>query len=113
MMCSSCGLCMALADGGLKGPDFGGQEHAGKGRVLAQAASLLGVGAKDLADVAKRAFENGQPFAIAADEGGGVRVQAQPAGEIVAGDLQERRLVTESGCDPAAHLKAYLVVDLV
>lgn len=113
MMCSSCGLCMALTDCGLEGPDFGGREHAGKGRVLAQAPSLLGVGTKNLTDVAKRVIENSLPFAVAADEGGGVRVLVQPAGEIVAGDLQERRLVTESGCDPAAHLKAYLVVDLV
>src|SRR5687768_16518897 len=84
MMCSSCGLCIALADGGFDGPDFGGREHAGKWRVLSQALAFLGVGTKDLADFIERAFEDGLPFAVTADEGGGVRVLAQPTGEIIA-----------------------------
>src|SRR5436190_19917336 len=113
MMCSSCGLCMALADGGLDGPDFGGREHPGKGRVLAQATCLFRVATKDLADVAERAFENGQPFAVATDEGGGVRVLAQPTVEIVAGDLQERGLFAEPRGDAPSHLQADFVVDLV
>ena len=69
MICSSCGLRMALADGGLDGPDFGGRENAGKGRTLAQAASLLGVGTQRLADFAERAFESG----TARDDGGGTQ----------------------------------------
>lgn len=31
---------MAVADGVLEGPDFGGREHAGERRVLAQTAAL-------------------------------------------------------------------------
>ena len=103
---------MALADGGLYGPDFGGREHAGKGRVLAQAAPLLSVGTKDLANFSERAFENGHPFAVAADEGGSV-VLPQPTGEIVAGDLQKRGLLAEPGGDPPSHLQADFVVYLV
>src|SRR5205814_226258 len=95
------------------GPDFGGREHPGKGRVLAQATCLFRVATKDLADVAERAFENGQPFAVATDEGGGVRVLAQPTVEIVAGDLQERGLFAEPRGDAPSHLQADFVVDLV
>src|SRR2546426_6092089 len=81
-MCSSCGLCMALADGGLDGPDLGWRKHAGKGRVLPEPAAFLGVRFEDFADVGERSVENGLPFAVAADQGRRVRVLAHPATEI-------------------------------
>ena len=112
-MYSSCGLCMVVADGVLEGPDFGGREHAGKRRVLAQTAAFLAVRLENLADVFERAFKKGLPFVVAADESGSVRVQTQPTGEIVMGDLHERRLLPEPGCDAPSHLQADLVEYLV
>lgn len=113
MMCSSCGLCIALADGGLDGPDFGGREHAGKRRVLAQASSLLGVGTQDLADVIERTFENGQPFAVAMDEARSACLLTQPAGDIVESDFQQGGLFAEPGGDTPTHLQADCIAHLV
>jgi len=96
MMCSSCVLCMALANGRLDLPYFRRRQHAGKRGILAPPSARFVVGFQDPAEVADRAFQQRLPFAVATDEGGGVRVLQQPAGEVVVSRLRERWMFTEA-----------------
>src|SRR5687768_1027317 len=113
MMCSSCGLCMALADGSLDGPDFQRRNNAGEGRVLAQAAAWLGIAFENATNVIQRPIKNSLPFAIAANECGCIRVLARPASKIIARNLEERRFVPKAGGDALPNLQADFVMHLV
>ena len=51
--------------------------------------------------------------AVAANEGGGIRVLMQPTDKIVTGNLQQRRFLPEPGGDAPSHLQADFIVDVV
>jgi hypothetical protein len=113
MMCSSCGLCMALADGSLDGPNLRRRKNAGEGRVLTQATALFGIGFEYTAKVFKRPIKDNLPFAIATNECGRIRVQAQPANKIIARDLKQCRLIPKPGGDTPPDLQTDFVMHLV
>src|SRR6478672_3119754 len=104
---------MALADGGLDGPNFGWRKHASKWRVLAQATVFLAITLKDTTDLAERSLQDRLPLAVAAHERRGISVLPQPTGEVVPSDLQQFGPFPQAGRYAAANLKTDLVIYFV
>jgi hypothetical protein len=104
---------MALADGSLDRPNLRRRKNAGEGRVLTQAAALFGIGFEYTADVFKRPIKKTLPFAIATNECGRIRVQAQPPNKIIARDLKQRRRIPKPSGDTPPNLEADFVMYLV
>ena len=104
---------MALANGGLDGPDFRRRKNAGEGRVLAQTAAWLGISFEDVADVTQRPIKNSLPFVITANERGSIRILVRPTDKIIARNLEERWFIPKPGGNTPPNLQAYFVMHLV
>jgi hypothetical protein len=94
-------------------PNLARVQNSGEWGILPETLTVLVLGSQDRADFLQRMMKKFSPFRIATEQCGRVEIQTCPAVKVLAGELQQVRLLPQPHGSATAQFETDLVYQLV